>query len=60
MKTKTDPEMAKTTFRLPATLWKRVQHHSIDSGLTLMEIVQNALEQYLDKTAPRKRKADRP
>jgi hypothetical protein len=41
------PEIVKTTLRLRRELWDRVQHHSIDSKLSLQEIAERALEMYL-------------
>jgi hypothetical protein len=42
-------EMTKTTIRLPAALFKRAKHHSVDSGRDLQDIIADALTAYLAK-----------
>jgi len=56
MKSKTDPELVKVTLRLKSALWDQVQHRAIDEKLSLQEIAERALEQYV-KAA---RKAGKP
>jgi hypothetical protein len=40
-------------MRLPESLWKKVQHHAIDHGLTLQDLVSRALVEYLDRNTSR-------
>ena len=47
-KPKKEPQpQARVTMRLPEPLWKRAQHHAIDEGIELQELVRRALELYL-------------
>jgi predicted HicB family RNase H-like nuclease len=41
------PETVKTTLRLPVELWDRIQHRAIDEKLSLQQIAERALEEYL-------------
>lgn len=45
-----EPEIVRTTIRVPQPLWDTVQHRAIDERTSAQEIVNRALENYL-KTA---------
>jgi hypothetical protein len=42
-------DIVKTTIRVRRELWNAVLHHSIDDNLSLQEIVERSLENYLKK-----------
>jgi hypothetical protein len=42
-------EMAKTTIRLPAALFKKAKYHAVDTGRDLQDIIADALAAYLAK-----------
>ena len=37
----------KSIRNVPTDLWKRVRHHAIDRGISVREIVIEALERYM-------------
>ena len=39
----------RATLRLPASLWKQVQHHAIDQHMPAAELVTRALAEYFKK-----------
>jgi predicted transcriptional regulator len=54
LKTTKAAAITKTTLRLRKSLWDKIQHHAIDSDLTLVDIVEQALEQYLKASKEKK------
>jgi hypothetical protein len=48
MKTKKEA-VARATMRLPQSLWIAVQHRAVDEQLTLSNLVERALREYLKR-----------
>jgi len=44
-----DPEITKTSYRIPRKLKKDVERYSVESDKTETEIIKEALEEYLQR-----------
>jgi metal-responsive CopG/Arc/MetJ family transcriptional regulator len=44
-----EEEIVKTSILIPRKLWREVKHYAIDKHLTLTEVIQTALREYLQR-----------
>ena len=44
-----EEEIVKTTLRVPRSLWDQIRHRAIKEHLTLQELVNKALTEYVRK-----------
>jgi hypothetical protein len=54
---KEDEELAKTTFRMPKSLLKEVQHYGIENDMTDQQIFNDALKAWLREQKRLKKEA---